>query len=75
MSKISKYCVAAAILFPVLAFASGGYGGGANVKSAAVQNTVVTSASGGGTAVAGGLGIAYALLNTRHSVFSNFVQS
>ena len=24
MSKISKYCVAAAILFPVLAFAGGG---------------------------------------------------
>ncbi|OJI05934.1 hypothetical protein [Polynucleobacter sp. MWH-Adler-W8] len=60
MSKISKYCVAAAILFPVLAFAGGGYGGPANVKSAVVQNTVVTSASGGGTAVAGGLGIAYA---------------
>ncbi|QWD31113.1 hypothetical protein G6681_04995 [Polynucleobacter paneuropaeus] len=60
MSKISKYCVAAAILLPVLAFAGGGYGGGGNVKSAAVQNTVVTSASGGGTAAAGGLGIAYA---------------
>ena len=60
MSNLSKFCVSAAILFPTLAFAGGGYGGGANVKSAAVQNTVVTSASGGGTAVAGGLGIAYA---------------
>ena len=58
MSKISKYCVAAAILFPLLAFASPGYGGSGNVKSAAVQNTVVTSASNEGTAVAGGLGIA-----------------
>jgi O-antigen/teichoic acid export membrane protein len=60
MSKISKFCVAAVILFPVLAVADGSYRGGGNVKSAAVQNTVVTSASGGGTAVAGGLGIAYA---------------
>ena len=60
MSNLSKFCVSAAILFPTLAFAGGGYGGGGNVKSAAVQNTVVTSASGGATAVAVGLGIAYA---------------